>query len=79
MQESTHDGSGTRPGADATDGIRVGKELDRGQGHDELAVYRRWERVLARRAAAIEREHDRSEAFAEAAPALAGDHRLTYR
>ena len=56
--------------------IRVGQKLDRAQGIDELEVYRRWEKVLARRAAAIEREHDRSAAFAEAAPARAGDHRL---
>ena len=29
-------------------------------------VYRRWEKMLARRVEAIEREHDRSAAFAEA-------------
>ena len=56
--------------------IRVGQFYF---GLDEYEVYRRWEKVLVRRAAAIEREHDRSAAFAEAAPALAGDHRLTYR
>ena len=59
--------------------IRVGQELDRARGLDELEVFRRWERMLARRVAAIEREHDRSAAFAEAAPALAGNHRLSYR
>ena len=50
--------------------IRVG--LKRGQfcfGLDEHEVYWRWERVLKRPAAAIEREHDRSAAFGEAAPA----------
>ena len=56
--------------------IRVGQELGRGRGLDELEVYRRWEKVLARREAAIEREHDRSAAFAEAAPALVDEHRL---
>ena len=48
--------------------IRVGQKLDQYYyGRDEYEVYRRWERVLERRKAAIEREHDRSAAFAEAA------------
>ena len=50
--------------------IRVGQQIDQYYfGLDEYEVYRRWERVLERRAAAIEREHDRSAAFAEAADA----------
>ena len=49
--------------------IRVGQQIDPFYfGLDEYEVYRRWERVLERRAAAIEREHDRSAAFAEAPP-----------
>ena len=48
--------------------VRVGQRIDQFYfGLDEYEVYRRWEKVLARRAAAIEREHDRSAAFAEAA------------
>ena len=48
--------------------IRVGQQLDQFYFDlDEYEVYRRWERMLERRAAAIEREHDLSAAFAEAA------------
>ena len=48
--------------------LRVGKQLDHFYFDlDEHEVYRRWERVGERRVAAIEREHDRSAAFAEAA------------
>ena len=48
--------------------IRVGQKIDQYYyGRDEYEVYRRWERVLERRRAAIAREHDRSAAFAEAA------------
>ena len=50
--------------------ISVGQQLDQSCFDlDEYEVYRRWERVLTRRKAAIEREHDRSAAFAEAATA----------
>ena len=50
--------------------IRVGQQIDQFHfGLDEYEVYRRWERMLERHAAAIEREHDRSAAFAEAAGA----------
>jgi hypothetical protein len=49
--------------------IRVGQKVDQFFFDlDKFEVYRRWERVLGRRTAAILREHDRSAALAEGRP-----------